>query len=203
MLNCSYKTLVVNMNKSGMLALRILFILMRIGRKDAHLVKLTDATDIPVCLNKNAKRNKTMRGLAAWGHSGKGFYYGLKMTLTRDAAGRMLGLVFSPANTNDRDIFRKINKDIEGIIVADAGYVSKELEKDMNVDGVRWCLIRPRKRMKKLALAWQMKLYALRFRIEFDFRSLKMSHGLVSSLPRSLNGMVGNYLSALLSFTLA
>ena len=105
--------------------------------------------------------------------------------------------------TDDRDIFRKINKDIEGIIVADAGYVSKELEKDMNVDGVRWCLIRPRKRMKKLALAWQMKLYALRFRIEFDFRSLKMSHGLVSSLPRSLNGMVGNYLSALLSFTLA
>lgn len=202
-LNCSYKTLVVNMNKSGALALRILFILMRIGRKDAHLVKLTDATDIPVCLNKNAKRNKTMRGLATWGHSGKGFYYGLKMTLTRDIAGRMLGLMFTPANANDREIFRKINKDIEGIIVADAGYVSKKLEKDMNVEGKRWCLIRPQKRMRKLAESWQLKLYDLRFRIEFDFRSLKMSHGLVSSLPRSVDGMIGNYLSALLSFVLA
>lgn len=202
-LNCSYKTLVVSMNNSGMLAQRILFILMRIGRKDAHLVKLTDATDIPVCLNKNAKRNRTMRGLAAWGHSGKGFYYGLKLTLTRDVAGRMLGLMFTPANANDRQIFRNINKDIEGIIVADAGYVSKELEHDMNVEGKRWCLIRPQKRMKKLAEAWQLKLYDMRFKIEFDFRSLKMSHGLVSSLPRSLNGMIGNYLSALLSFVLA
>ena len=202
LLQCSYKTLVVNMNKSGMLALRILFILMRIGRKDAHLVKLTDATDIPVCLNKNAERNRTMRGLASWGHSGKGFYYGLKLTLTRDVEGRMLGLCFSPANANDRDLFRKINADIYGIIVADAGYVSKELERDMNVDNLRWCLIRPQKRMKKLAAAWQLKLYDLRFRIEFDFRSLKMSHGLVSSLPRSLDGMIGNYLSALLSFAL-
>lgn len=202
-LRCSYKTLVVAMNKSAMLALRLLFLIMRIARKDAHLVKFTDATDIPVCLNKNAKRNRVMRGLATWGKSAKGFYYGLKMTLTRDAEGHMLGLNFSPANANDRDLFRKINADIHGIIVADAGYISKQLERDMNVDGERWCLIRPQKRMKKLATDWQLKLYDMRFRIEFDFRSLKMSHGLVSSLPHSIDGMIGNYLSALLSFVLA
>src|SRR3989338_5474184 len=43
-LNCSYKTLVVAMNKAGMLALRILYFLMRIGKKHAHIVKYTDAT---------------------------------------------------------------------------------------------------------------------------------------------------------------
>jgi hypothetical protein len=191
------------MNKAGMHALLILMIFMRIGRQDQHLVKYTDATDIPVCLKKNADSNRVMRGLAAFGRSTKGFYYGLKMTMTRDAKGRILGLKFSPANGNDRDLFRQINKDIHGIIVADAGYVSKELEKDMNEEGKRWCLIRPYKSMKKLATEWQLKLYKRRFDIEFDFRDLKLFHGLVTSLPRSIDGMISNYLFALLSFVLA
>ncbi len=202
-LGCSYKTFVVSLNAAGFLALRILFILMRLGKKDAHLVKMTDATDIPVCLNKNAKRNKTMSGLAAWGHSGKGFYYGLKLTMTRDLEGQILGLKLSPANANDREIFRKVNTDIDGIILADAGYVSKQLEQDMYREGKRWCLFRPLKSMKRIAEAWQLKLYGLRFKIEFDFRNLKLFHGLVTSLPRSLNGMFSNYFSALLSFVLA
>lgn len=203
LLNCSYKTMVVNMNKMGMRALLILAIFMRTTRKDAHLLKYTDSTDIPICLKKNADSHRVMRGLAEMSKSSKGYYYGLKMTMTRDARGGILGLKFSPANANDRDLFRKINKDINGIIIADAGYVSKELEKDMNVEGKRWCLIRPYKSMKKLAIDWQLNLYKKRFDIEFDFRDLKLFHGLVTSLPRSIDGMISNYLFALLSFVLA
>lgn len=202
-LHCSYKTFVVSINNMGLTALRILFWFMRVGRKDAHLVKFTDATDIPVCLAKNGKRHKTMRNLATWGYSGKGFYFGVKMTMTRDDDGRILGLVFSGANANDRDLCRKVNKDIHGIIILDAGYVSKELEKDMYIENRRWLLIKPQKKMKKLMTAWQCALYKRRFKIEFDFRSLKLFHGLVTSLPRSINGYIGNYLFALLSFVLA
>ncbi len=200
---CSYKTFVVSINRMGLVALHILFYLMRMNRGDQHLVKFTDATDIPVCLLKNSKHHRTMRSLASWGHSGKGFYFGLKMTMTRDDDGRILGLVFSAANGNDRDIFRMINKGINGIIIADAGYCSKELERDMYIEHTRWCLIKPYKSMKKLATAWQLELYKRRFKIEFDFRSLKLFHGLVTSLPRSINGYIGNYLFALLSFVLA
>jgi len=173
------------------------------GRKASHLVKFTDATDIPACLAKNATKHKTMQGLASWGYSGKGFYYGLKMTLTRDDDGRLLGIVFSSANANDRDLFRRVNKEIDGIIVADAGYVSKQLEQDMYKEGKCWCLIKPLKTMKKLMTAWQYHLHNKRFQIEFDFRSLKMFHGLVTSLPRSVGGYIANYLNALLSFVLA
>ncbi|PJB61934.1 MAG: hypothetical protein CO095_19625, partial [Armatimonadetes bacterium CG_4_9_14_3_um_filter_58_7] len=101
------------------------------NKQTAHVVKYTDATDIPVCLKKNADSHKTMNDLAAIGHSSKGWYYGLKMTLTRDHEGRMSALRFTKPGANDRDIFRKINADIEGIIVADAWYVSKQLEQDM------------------------------------------------------------------------
>lgn len=202
-LRCSYKTLVVSINKAGLLALRILHLLMRLNKHEAHPVKYTDATDVPVCLKKNADSHKTMRSFSGFGYSSKGWYYGLKMTLTRDFEGRMLGLRFTHPSMNDRDIFRDINKDLMGVLVADAGYVSKQLEQDMHIDGKRWVLIRPFKTMKRLATAWQLGVYKGRFKIELDFRSLKLFHGLLTSLPRSVNGYLSNYLHGLLSFVLA
>lgn len=202
-LNCSYKTLVVSMNKVAMICLKFLFILMDFNKKNSHLVKYTDATDIPVCLKKNADDHKTMKNLAGFGRSTKGWFYGLKMTMTRDHDGKLLGLRFTLPKANDRDICRDINQDINGIIVLDAGYVSYQLEKDMYLENRRWLLIRPYKTMKKLMTAWQFHLYNGRFKIEFDFRSLKMFHGLVTSLPRSVNGYLANYIHALTSFVLS
>jgi len=201
-LKCSYKTLVVSMNAAALTCLRLLYIIMRLGKKHERLVKYTDSTDIPVCLKKNADSHQTMAPLATLGRSSKGWFYGLKMTLTRDHEGRMLGVKFTSATANDRDIFRKINQDIFGIIVADAGYVSKKLEADMNLEGKRWVFIRPYKTMKKLMTKWQEQLYKGRFQIEFDFRSLKLFHGLITSLPRSINGYLANYIHALTSFAL-
>lgn len=202
-LNCSYKTLVESLNRVSIWAMRILFLLMRWGKQQAHLVKMTDSTDIPVCLRKNADAHRTMKSLAGWGRSAKGWYYGLKMTMTRDLKGHTLGLRFTAPWANDRDIFRAINRDIGGVIVADAGYVSKDLERDMTVEGWRWVLIRPLRTMRKLMTKWPAELYRTRFAIEFDFRSLKLFHGLVTSRPRSVNGYIANYLHALLSFVIA
>lgn len=202
-LKCSYKTLVVSINKSAVICLHILAILMRFNKQNDHLIKYTDATDIPVCLKKNADNHKTMKDLAGFGRSSKGWFYGLKMTMTRDYEGKLLSLRFTLPTDNDRDIFRDINADIEGIIVSDAGYVSKQLENDMYLENKRWILIRPYKTMKKLMTAWQFYLYNGRFKIEFDFRSLKMFHGLVTSLPRTVNGYLANYIHALTSFVLA
>lgn len=201
-LDCSYKTLVMAMNRAAVFTMKILAVLFELGKKSGHPVKMTDATDLPVCLKKNADKHRVMKGLADFGRSSKGWFYGLKMTMTRDAVGNILGIRFSHPGKNDRDIFRSINKDIHGIIITDAGYVSKQLEKDMNVEGKRWIVIQPKKTMKKLALDWQLKLYRARFAIEFDFRSLKLFYGLVTSLPRSVNGYLANYVNAVGSFVL-
>lgn len=202
-LQCSYKTMVVAMNRAASLVLRILLILMSWGRRNCSYVKYTDATDLPVCLKKNMDKHRTMQGLATLGKSSKGWFYGLKLTMTRDQEGRLLGLVFTPANTDDRKIFRCVNKDIYGLIIADAGYVSYELERDMHIEGQRRIMIQPFKSMKKLATFAELKLYRGRFQIEFDFRNLKLFHGLVTSLPRSVDGYLANYLHALLSFVLS
>jgi len=201
-LRCSYKTMVVSMNASALLCLRLLFIIMRLGRKNQDVAKYTDATDIPVCLKKNGDSHKTMKEFSEFGRSAKGWFFGIKLTITRDAKGRLLAIRFTRANDNDREIFKNINKDIFGILIADAGYVSKLLEKDMNIEYKRWIFIRPYKTMKKLMTKWQEDLYKGRFQIEFDFRSLKLFFGLVTSMPRSANGYFANYLHAILAFAL-
>jgi hypothetical protein len=202
-LRCSYKTLVVSMNKVAELAGQLLGLMMHRSAPQSHPIKYTDATDLPVCLKKNADDHQTMKGLAGLGHSTKGWYYGLKMTMTRDDRGVILGLKFSNPGVNDRDLFRSINKNLMGILVADAGYISKQLERDMYIEGKRFALIRPKKSMKKLATFWQLAVYRGRFKIEFDFRSLKLFHGLVTSLPRSVNGYLANYLHSVLAVVIA
>ena len=77
-LACSYKTFVVSVNEVAILSLRILALLMQFNKQGSHIVKYTDATDIPVCLKKNMDHHKTMDGLVGLGRSTKGWYYGLK-----------------------------------------------------------------------------------------------------------------------------
>lgn len=202
-LACSYNTFVVSVNRYALIALRILFYIMRMHQADAHLVKLVDATDIPVCLNKNGKRHRTMRGVSGWGHSGKGFYFGLKLTLCRDVEGRLLSFTLSLPGSNDRTLFKKVARDMNGIFVGDAGYVSEELEKAMYIEGKRIALIKPQKKMKRIATALQTAIYNTRFKIEFDFRNLKLFHGLENHFVRSLNGGFANIIFAMLSFVLA
>lgn len=201
-LNCSYKTLVVNMNRLVLHTLLILKSIFLWNQRHSHPVKHTDSTDIPVCLNKNAKHHKTLSGLASWGHSGKGFFYGLKMTITADLKKKMLGVKFASGNSNDRETFKKINKDMEGIFVADAGYISRDLERDFYIENKRILFARPKANMKRLATEWQLALYRTRMRIELNFRNLKMFYNLETSLPRSIDGYAGNYVYSLLAYVL-
>lgn len=200
---CSYKTLVVNMNRFAVLALMMIMRILRFNREHAHIVKHTDATDIPVCLAKNAKRHKTMQGLAEWGNSGKGSFYGLKLHLTTDLKRKILSLRFTTATADDREIFLKMNDDLFGIFVADAGYVSQKLQADFHREGQRILFTQPRKNMQKLITEFQYHLYNTRMRIELNFRSLKLFCGLITSLPRSISGYLANYVFAILSYQIA
>ena len=199
---CTYKTLVVNMNKLSLYALLILKSILRWNQKDAHPVKHTDSTDVPVCLTKNGKRHRTMRDLATWAHGPKGWYFGLKMSITTDLKRNMLAVRFGSGNSDDRKTFKEMNKDIMGIFVADAGYISKDLERDFYIENKRILFAKPRANMKKLTTAFQTRLYNTRMLIELNFRNLKMFYGLETSLPRSIDGYLGNYIYSLLAYVI-
>lgn len=198
--HCSYKTFVVNLNRFGKEASELLACILQYNQQNSHWLKFTDTTDIPVCLSKNARTNRIFKSIAEWGHSGKGFYYGLKLHLTCDFHRQILKFSITPADANDRDQFRKMNQDLLGYFIADAGYISKKLEEDFVIEGKRRILIRPTKRMKKLAAILEHLLYRTRMRIESIFQNLKISHGLVTSLPRSLSAYFSHYLYSMLAY---
>jgi len=95
-----------------------------------------------------------------------------------------------------------MNKDLKGLFVVDAGYISKELEQEFFIENERLVLIRPRKNMKKIATMIQRKIYDTRMIIEINFRNLKMLYGLITSLPRSIDGYLSNYTYSILSYVL-
>jgi hypothetical protein len=199
---CSYKTLVVNLNRFSWHALLILKIILRWNQQHSHLIKHTDSTDIPVSLVKNAKYHKTMKGLASWGHSAKGWFYGLKLHLTSDLNRNVLNVQFTSGNASERKTFKTLNKDLTGLFVADAGYISKDLEKEFYIEHKRILFAKPRANMKKMITEFQKKLYDTRMIIELNFRNLKMFHSLETSLPRSVDGYLANYVYSLLAYVI-
>jgi len=200
---CSYKTLVVSMNRWFKLALAVFALLLKHNRAFCHPIKHTDSTDIPVCMNKNARYHKTMKDYAAWGHNGKGYYYGLKLHLTADLDRNVLAVRFTAANVTDRKVCVPLNQGLMGIFVADARYVSEALEKDFYIEGKRMILIKPKKNQRKLATAFDTWVYGTWMLIEINFRNLKLFYGLTTSLPRSVAGYLANYTYSLLAYLIA
>jgi hypothetical protein len=197
---CSYKTLVVNLNRFAPLALRILALILKHNRSSCHVVKHIDSTDIPVCTNRKASHHKTMRFLAQWGKTGKGWFYGLKLHLIADLEGRLLSMKFTPGNADDRSVVLDLASDLDGIFVGDAGYVSESLGRQFSSASTRVLLTKTRSNMKKLATMLDVWLYSTRMRIELNFRNLKCFFGLISSLPRSVSGYLANYTYSILAY---
>ncbi len=201
--DCSYHRFVENLNRFARLAMIIFAFLLNLNRAHAHPVKHTDSTDVPVSTLRKAGRHKTLAGLAQWGKTGKGWFYGLKLHITTDLKRRILAVRFTGGNVDDRRVVIKLNKGLFGVFVADAGYISASLAREFHEEHRRVLLVKPRANMKKLMTEFQHILYGTRMKIELSFRSLKMFFGLVTSLPRSVNGYLATWTYSLVAYLLA
>lgn len=202
---CSYKVLVCSMNRWSLVTALTLSWLLKLNRMSQHVVKHIDSSRIPVCLFRNAKKHKTMRGIAAYGKTGQGTFFGLKLHLISDLLGNLQSLMFTPGNTSDKDkdVVLKLARGIWGVLIGDAGYVSKKLADAFNQEPFRILLYKPYKNMKKLATRLQGLLYGTRMMIERHFQNLKQCYGLITSFPRSVVGYFANYFYAILSYMIA
>jgi hypothetical protein len=200
---CSYKTLVVSINRTLELLKKIIGLLLASNRLRCHTVKHTDSTDLPVSSVRKARSHKTMSAFASWAKTSKGWFYGLKLHLSTDLDGRILALQFTSGNGNDREVCKQMNRDLRGVFVADAGYLSAELERDFFMEGERMILTCTRKNMKKIATEDDIVLLNTRMKIEDHFGNLKQFHNLTSTVCRSVTGFLVNYLSSILSYMIA
>lgn len=201
--SCSYKTFVVNVNRWSYLCALILVLIMKMNRKNQHPIKHIDSTNIPVCLFKNANAHKTMKGLATFGRSSKGTYFGLKLHIISDFTRKLLTFRFTAANVDDRELVMPLSKELWGILIGDAGYISAKLAEEFHWEKQRVFLAKPRANMKKIMTKFEQWLYDTRALIELNFRSMKMFYNLVTSLPRSVDGYLANYITSLLAYVVA
>jgi hypothetical protein len=200
---CSYKTLVVSINRCLELLQKIIGFMMLSNRLNCHIVKHTDSTDLPVCSIRKAKSHKTMKALSSWSKTSKGWFYGLKLHLTADLNGRIVGVHFTTGKASDREVLKIMNKDLRGVFVADAGYLSSDLEREFFIENERMLLTCLRSNMKKVANLSDIELLKTRMRIEDNFGNLKQFHNLISTVCRSVRGCLTNYLSSVLAYMIA
>lgn len=200
---CSYKTLVVSINRCLELLKKIIGFMLASNRLGCHIVKHVDSTDLPVCSIRKAKSHKTMKSLASWSKTSKGWFYGLKLHLSVDLDGKIVGIHFTTGRASDREVLKSMNKDLRGVFVADAGYLSEKLEQEFFIEDERMLLTCLKSNMKKIATFDNIELLKTRMRIEDNFGNLKQFHNLVSTVCRSVRGCLTNYLSSVLAYMIA
>jgi Transposase DDE domain len=98
-----------------------------------------------------------MKSLSTKSKSTTGWFYGLRLHVLCDQDGNLMQFKFTTATTVEREVLDEFLGKIKScIVVADAGYVSKELnQKASQNDSV--LLTAVRKNMKTLATIFQNK----------------------------------------------
>lgn len=197
-----YKNFVLLMNKYAKALMVLLNILLWFNRQKAGMIKLVDSTPLPVCMNRRIKRHKTMKSVATRSKTSTGWFYGLKLHAVSDLHGNLLMIRFTTGNVDDRVVLDKILEKItNSIFIADAGYISEQLQtKARQTANLLFTSVR--KNMKKLASHLDICLLNLRPRIETLFSVLKERLGLVTTLPRSVNGYIAHYIHVVFGYVI-
>ena len=161
-----------------------------------------DATSLKVCKNRRIFDHKVCEDLAQRGKSSMGWFFGFKLHVVCDSLGRLVSLLITPGNTDDRKFVLKLLKGLKGLCIADAGYVSKKLMQELYEQGLL-LLTDVRNSMKRLMTTAQHALLKQRQRIEGIFSCLKHRLKAEASIARSPLGYFARCLYACLAFMLA
>ncbi len=182
------------------LLLSLLMAMNRSNFKNAkEYLMFVDGSEIPVCTNKRIFTHKVSRIIAQRSKSSKGWFYGFRLHILCDRKGNLLGIKITPGNIDERKMVLKLIKDLQGILVADAGYISSELQKKLSGLNV-WFLTGVKKNQKKLMTKANHLLLKARQRVETTIGVLKQRLGLVTSLPRSVPGYQVHYVLVCLAY---
>jgi IS5 family transposase len=183
-----YKNFVQYMHRIAGRALEILLLLQMIVAGKSDGVFFVDSCPIEVCHIKRASSNKVGTGIASRKKSSMGWFYGLKLHAVCNEDHEIVSLQITTASVDDRDPIPALAKQLQGVLIADAGYVGEELREELRKAGIH-LFAAPRKNMKKLMSKAQHFLFKKRQSIERVFSVIKTRLGLNCSLARSVNGI--------------
>lgn len=90
----------------------------------AACLYVMDSKPIPVCLSIRHGRVRLLRDEGAYfGKSSKGWFFGFKLHVLRHIDGRLLNVILTPGNWDDRDAALALGVNVsDGVVLADLGY---------------------------------------------------------------------------------
>lgn len=110
-------------------------------------ISFVDSTSLEVCHPKRAHSHKVFKGLADWGKSSLGWYFGFKLHLIVNDRGQILSFALTEGNVDDRKTVPEMAKGLFGQLFGDRGYVSQPLFEQLYAQGLEM-IARRRKNMK-------------------------------------------------------
>ncbi len=102
-----------------------IFLHTRFGRCTG--ISFIDATSVKVCHNLRINAQRVLKQVARRGKTSTGWFYGFKVHLVINVCGELLGVLLTPANTDDRKPRPRLAKRLWGKLFGDRGYLSQPL----------------------------------------------------------------------------
>ena len=168
----------------------------------AYPVVLQDSTALAVCPVARARPHRTFRPWARKSKNGMGGWYGFKLHVPGDEAGRLGAFALTTATGDDRKLLAPLTRWMQdGILVGDGGYLSQAKATELAARGV-YLLTPTRKNMRHRASPFQLACLQLRHRVEEIFAFLKNAFGAVRPTPRARLALPVHLLSCLLAYSL-
>lgn len=197
----SYKNFVLAMNALSPYAVILLNAFCSFFRKHTPLgcQKLADSTRLPVCNSKREFSNKVMKEFATKSKTTMGWFYGMRLHIVCNDVLEILEFRLTTGSVDDRKGLEMMWNYIFGLIIADAGYLSKDLQEKGRVLGKK-LFTAVRSNMKKLMTKTQHDILKLRQIVETVFSVLKTRMGMDTTLPRSPLGFFARYIWCLAAY---
>jgi hypothetical protein len=111
-----------------------------------------DSTKIVACHPKRVHQNAVFKGIASWGKTSTGWFYGIKIHLIINNLGEIIQTCFTTGSTSDTNIgvLFYLLKDLSGWVFGDKGYLMNQAKMDfVEYEGTLDFFAKPRNNTKK------------------------------------------------------
>lgn len=165
-------------------------------------ISFVDSTPLRVCRNQRIHMHRTFKGFAARGKCSMGWFFGFKLHLICNEKGELLNFTVTPGDVDDRKPLedKRFIEQIFDKLIADKGYISKNLFQKLFVDGIQ-LITKLKSNMKGAMMSVAAKvLLRKRAIIETVNDELKNIAQIEHSRHRSLHNFAVNLLSGIAAY---
>jgi hypothetical protein len=99
-------------------------------------ITFADSTALAVCENPRIKQHRVFGGVARRGKTSTGWFFGFKLHLLVSDRGELLNVTLTAGNTDDRKPLPGLLGAVSGRLVADKGYLSRDLSESLREKGI-------------------------------------------------------------------